>query len=88
MESHQVQPVDGDVDQQVLVLLQQHRRLTFLALADSLPTQSWRSLFMVLNRLSRQQHVELLPVEGDYEVVWRHRREEPRVLSEKPLLRM
>lgn len=88
MESHPVQPADGEVDRQVLILLQQHRRLTFLALADSLPTQSWRSLFMALNRLCRQQHVELLPVEGDYEVVWRHWREELRVVAEEPFLRV
>ena len=88
MESHQVQPVDGEVDRQVLVLLQQHHRLTFLALADSLPTQSWRSLFMVLNRLCRQQHVELLPVDGDYEVVWRHWREEPKAVLEEPFPRV
>ena len=87
MESHEVQPDDGEVDRQVLVLLQQRRRLTFLALADSLPAHTWRSLFMALNRLCRQRHVELLPLAGDYEVIWRHWRNGA-TLSEEPCFRM
>lgn len=38
MESEEVRPAEGIVDRQILVLLRHHRRLTFLALADSLPT--------------------------------------------------
>jgi hypothetical protein len=72
MESHEVRPVEDVVDRQILVLLQHHGRLTFLALANSLPTYSWRSLFVSLNRLCRQQHVELMPLAGDYEVLWKH----------------
>lgn len=87
MESQAAQPAEGAVDRQILTLLQHHRRLTFLALADSLPTYSWRALFMALNRLCRQQHVELLPLAGDYEVVWRHWREESAVASEAPCMR-
>jgi hypothetical protein len=71
MERSQDRPADGPVDQQILELLQHHRRLTFLALADSFPTYTWRSLFVALNRLSHQQHVELMPLAGDYEVLWR-----------------
>ena len=82
-----VRPAAGVVDEQILILLQHHRRLTFLALADSLPTYSWRALFMSLNRLCRAQHVELMPLAGDYEVVWRHWREEQDGISEEPCLR-
>ena len=49
MEAEEVRPAAGVVDRQILLLLQQHRRLTFLALADALPTYSWRALFMSLN---------------------------------------
>jgi hypothetical protein len=88
MESHEVQPDGGEVDRQVLVLLQQHRRLTFIALADSFPTLGWRSLFMALHRLCRQQHVELIPLAEGYEVVWRFRHKEPRAVSEEACFRM
>ena len=88
MESEEVRPAEGIVDRQILVLLQHHRRLTFLALADSLPTYSWRALFMALTRLCREQHVELMPLAGDYEVVWRHWREEGAGISEEPCLRV
>lgn len=72
MELHNDRSADGPVDQQILEVLQHHRRLTFLALADSFPAYTWRSLFVALNRLCHQQHVELMPLAGDYEVVWRH----------------
>lgn len=87
MESDEVRPAEGIVDRQILILLRHHRRLTFLALADSLPTYSWRALFMSLNRLCREQHVELMPLAGDYEVVWRNWREEGTGTSEEPCLR-
>ncbi len=87
MESHEVRPDEGAVDRQILVLLQQHRRLTFLALAESLPTHTWRSLFTALNRLCRQQHVELMPLAADYEVVWRHWGDGATVVSEEPCVR-
>ncbi|MDR4479800.1 MAG: hypothetical protein R3B37_08690 [Nitrospira sp.] len=86
MESEEVRPAEAIVDRQILVLLQHHRRLTFRALADSLPAHSWRSLFVALNRLCHQQHVELMPLAGDYEVVWRHWRDEP-PRSEEPCIR-
>jgi hypothetical protein len=86
MEHEEIRPVAGVVDRQILLLLQQHRRLTFLALAYSLPTYSWRALFMSLNRLCRAQHVELMPLAGDYEVVWRHWREERVGIPGEPCL--
>ena len=85
MESEAVRPAAGIVDEQILILLQHHRRLTFLALADSLPTYSWRALFMSLNRLCREEHVELMPLAGDYEVVWRHWREEQDGIRRSPV---
>ena len=84
METGAVRPAAGIVDEQILMLLRRHRRLTFLALADSLPTYSWRTLFMSLNSLCRARHVELLPLAGDYEVVWRHWREEQAGILEEP----
>jgi hypothetical protein len=84
MERSQDRPGDGPVDQQILELLQHHRRLTFLSLADSLPAYTWHSLFVALNRLSHQQHVELMPLPEDYEVVWRHWRTRSPVKNEKP----
>ena len=84
METEAIRSTAGSVDEQILILLQHHRRLTFLALADSLPTYSWRALFMSLNRLCRARHVELLPLAGDYEVVWRHWREEQAGIPEEP----
>jgi hypothetical protein len=64
-------PGDDVIDNQILVLLHRHRRLTFLNLADALPLYTWQSLFAALNRLRVQDHVELLPLAADYEVVWR-----------------
>jgi hypothetical protein len=88
MESHEFRPAEAVVDRQILVLLQHHRRLTFLALAESLPAYSWRSIFVALNRLCHQQHIELMPLAGDYEVVWRHWCEQPPVTSDEPCVRM
>lgn len=72
--------VEDVLDNQILVLLQHHRRLTFLTLADALPVYTWQSLFGALNRLRGQQYLELLPLPADYEVVWR-RGQEPSPLS-------
>jgi hypothetical protein len=96
MEPEAVQPddvqpagsADWEIEHQVRLLLQRHRRLTFLALADSVPTANWRSLFLVLNRLSRQRQVGVMPLAGGYEVVWLHGREESGVVSEEPCLRI
>ena len=63
--------VEDVLDNQILVLLQHQRRVTFLTLADSFPLYTWQSLFTALNRLRGQHHVELLPLTADYEVVWR-----------------
>lgn len=59
------------VDEQILVLLRNHRRLTFLALADALPFYTWQTLFAALSRLRGRHPIELLPLATDYEVVWR-----------------
>ena len=64
--------VEDVLDNQIRVLLQHQRRVTFLTLADSFPLYTWQSLFTALNRLRGQHHVELLPLPADYEVVWRH----------------
>ena len=68
------------IDNQILVLLHRHRRLTFLTLADALPLYTWQSLFSSLSRLRTLDHVELLPLAADYEVIWRSGREEDSVL--------
>ena len=73
----------GPTDQQIFSLLQQNRRITFLAPADLLPAYSWRSLFVALSRGSHQQHVELIPLSADYEVLWRHSREGSAVKPEE-----
>lgn len=75
MDSQVVSTEEVVVDNQILVLLQRQRRMTFLTLADSLPLYTWQTLFAALNRLRGQDHVELLPLAADYEVVWRHGRE-------------
>ena len=62
---------DDVVDNQILVLLERHRRLNFLTLADALPLYTWQSLFAALSRLRGQDHVDLLPLAADYQVVWR-----------------
>lgn len=59
------------LDNQILGLLQHHRRLTFLTLADALPVYTWQSLFAALNQLRRREQIELLALPADYEVVWR-----------------
>ncbi|MCS6291222.1 MAG: hypothetical protein H8K10_19950 [Nitrospira sp.] len=82
MDPQVVSPGDVAVDEQILVLLQHHRRLTFLTLADSLPLYSWHALFAALNRLRGQHLVDLLPLATDYEVVWRQGGELPPLLSE------
>lgn len=69
MDSQVVSPGDGAIDEQILVLLQHHRRLTFLTLADSFPLHTWQALFAALNRLRGQHQVDLLPLATDYEVV-------------------
>lgn len=66
---------DDVIDNQILVLLHRHRRLTFLTLADALPLYTWQSLFAALNRLRTHEQVELLPLAADYEVLWRNNRE-------------
>ena len=88
MEVHEVHPADREIERQVCLLLQQHRRITFLALADALPAYSWRSLFLALHRLCCQRYVGLLPLAEDYEVLWLDRRAETRRVSEEPCLRM
>lgn len=74
-------PDDDVIDNQILVLLHHHRRLTFLTLADALPLYTWQSLFAALNRLRTQDQVELLPLAADYEVVWLSGRKDEQVLS-------
>lgn len=81
MNPQVVSPGDGALDEQILVLLQHHRRLTFLTLADSFPLYTWHALFAALNRLRGQHQVDLLPLATDYEVVWRQGRERPPLLS-------
>jgi hypothetical protein len=71
MDRQTASSADDVVDNQILVLLERHRRLNFLTLADALPLYTWQSLFAALNRLRGQDHVELLPLAADYEVVWR-----------------
>ena len=82
MDPQVVSPGDGAIDEQILGLLQHHRRLTFLTLAESLPLYTWHALFAALSRLRGQQHVDLLPLAADYEVVWRQGRECPSLMSE------
>ena len=77
-----VSPGDGAIDEQILGLLQHHRRLTFLTLAESLPLYTWHALFAALSRLRGQHHVDLLSLAGDYEVVWQQGSERPSLLSE------
>ncbi len=88
MDRQATSPGDDVVDSQILVLLERHRRLTFLTLADALPLYSWQSLFAALNRLRGQDRVELLPLAADYEVVWRHQRGRLSVLSQGPHLQV
>lgn len=88
MDPQVVSPSDGAIDEQILGLLQHHRRLTFLTLADSLPLYTWHALFAALNRLRSQHHVELLPLAMDYEVIWRHGYERPPRLSDGPYLQV
>jgi len=45
MDPQVVSPGDGAIDEQILGLLQHHRRLTFLTLAESLPLYTWQALF-------------------------------------------
>jgi len=87
MEPHEGQPADREIERQIRLVLQHHHRLTFLALADSLPAHSWRSLFLALNSLCRQRSVGLMPLAEDYEVVWLDRRAESSMVGEKPRLR-
>ncbi|HRB81789.1 MAG TPA: hypothetical protein PK614_05950 [Nitrospira sp.] len=54
MDPQVVSPGDGAIDEQILGLLQHHRRLTFLTLAESLPLYTWQALFAALNRLRGQ----------------------------------
>lgn len=79
---------DDVVDNQILVLLERHRRVTFLDLADSLPLYTWQSLFAALNRLRGHDRVELLPLAADYEVVWRDKREWPSPLPKETYLQV
>ena len=45
MDPQVISPGDGAIDEQILGLLQHHRRLTFLTLAESLPLYTWQALF-------------------------------------------
>lgn len=80
MDRQAASPGDDVVDNQILVLLERRRRLTFLDLADTLPLYTWQSLFAALNRLRGQQYVELVPLPADYEVVWQRGQERPPLL--------
>lgn len=84
MDPQVVSRGDGAIDEQILGLLQHHRRLTFLTLAESLPLYTWQALFAALNRLRGQGHVDLLPLAADYEVVWQQGSERPSLMSEGP----
>ena len=81
MDSQVVSPRDGVIDEQILVLLQHHGRLTFLTLADALPLYTWHALFAALNRLRGLHQVDLLPLATDYEVIWRNGLKRPPLLS-------
>ena len=82
MDTQVVSSGDGTIDEQILGLLQHHRRLTFLTLAESLPLYTWHTIFAALSRLRGQQQVDLLPLAADYEVVWQQGRESPSLTSE------
>ena len=88
MDPQIVSTGDGTIDEQILVLLQHHGRLTFLTLADALPLYTWHALFAALNRLRDLNQVDLLPLATDYEVVWRNGRERPSLLSPRAYLRV
>lgn len=88
MDPQNVRTTDGVADEQILVLLQRHPRLSFLTLAESLPTYTWRSLFVALNRLRHQERLDMMPLAGGYEVLWRHRRQRSPVKAEEPCLLM
>ncbi|MBX3237522.1 MAG: hypothetical protein KF814_15335 [Nitrospiraceae bacterium] len=62
--------VDLDLDERMVSLFRQHRRLTFFALSDLLPAYSWRALFSALNRLLLTKQVALVPLGEDYELIW------------------
>ncbi|MBA5872547.1 MAG: hypothetical protein GDA68_21525 [Nitrospira sp. CR2.1] len=62
--------IEDVLDNQIVVLMQHHRRLTFLTLADALPVYTWQSLFAALSRLRHREQVELVALPADYEVVW------------------
>lgn len=84
MDPQVVSRSDGAIDEQILGLLQHHRRLTFLTLAESFPLYTWQALFAALSRLRGQRHVDLLPLAADYEVVWQQGRECPSLMSDGP----
>lgn len=87
MEPDDEQEPDRALDQRIFALLQLHRRLTFVALAELLPEYSWRSLFSGLTRLHHEGRIALLPVEGSYEIVFVCRRPYGRLLHASPMRR-
>jgi hypothetical protein len=63
------QSVEALAGKRILKILRMHRRVTFTSLADAMPDHPWNVLFQALNRLRQRQHVELVPLPLDYEVL-------------------
>ena len=60
------------VDRQILAFRQHRPTMMFCNLAEALPEYTWHMLFSALGRLSKQQHVELLAHQWDYEIIFLH----------------
>ena len=84
MDPQVVSPGDGANDEQILGLLQHHRRVTFLTPAGALPSYTWQAQFAALYRGRGPLHEDLLPLAADYEVVWQQGSERPSLMSEGP----
>ena len=61
---------DITVDEGILALRDAHQRIMFSDLAHALPSHTWHALFSALGRLSRQEYLELIVHQWDYEVVF------------------
>lgn len=58
------------IDDAILELQRHGRCVMFSTLAEALPQFTWHALFRALSQLARQGHIELIPHQYDYEVIF------------------
>jgi hypothetical protein len=63
--------INGEIETQILAILRQRPKLTFISLAEAVPEHRWRELLGALNRLHQRHQIDMSALPLDYEAVLR-----------------